>query len=103
MSEHHIVSKSVYYGIFATLMVLTAVTVGVAYVDLGKFNLLVALTVAVIKATLVVLYFMHIRYSSRLMMVVITAGFFWFGILIVLTLGDYLTRYLLVFPNRAPM
>jgi cytochrome c oxidase subunit 4 len=91
MSEH-IVSRKIYFAIFGALMVLTVITVLVARVDLGALNNIVALTIAVIKATLVVLYFMHVRYSSRLTWVFVLAGLFWLGILIALTLSDYLTR-----------
>jgi cytochrome c oxidase subunit 4 len=91
MSEH-IVSRKIYFAIFGALMVLTVITVLVARVDLGALNNIVALTIAVIKATLVVLYFMHVRYSSRLTWVFVLAGVFWLGILIALTLSDYLTR-----------
>ena len=63
-------------------MVLTAVTVWVANLDLGRWNAIVALSIAVLKATLVVLYFMHVRYSSRLTWIFVGAGFFWLGILI---------------------
>ena len=73
-------------------MVLTVVTYLVAKVDLGRFNAIVALTIAVIKALLVVLYFMHLRYSSRLTWIFVGAGFFWLLIMIVLTLSDYMTR-----------
>ena len=79
MSEH-IVSRKVYFAIFGALMVGTAATVMVAFIDLGgQFNTIVALTVAVIKATLVVLYFMHVRYSSRLTWVIVGSGLFWLG------------------------
>ncbi len=95
MSEH-IVSKKVYFVIFGALMLGTLLTVVAAKVDLdGLFhgaNTVVALTLAVIKATLVVLYFMHVRYSTRLIWVVVVAGFFWLGILFVLTMSDYLSR-----------
>ena len=92
MSEH-IVSRKVYFAIFGALMVGTAVTVMVAFIDLGaKFNTIVALTVAVIKATLVVLYFMHVRYSSRLTWVIVGSGLFWLGIMFALTLSDYMSR-----------
>ena len=73
-------------------MVLTVITVLVAQVDLGALNNIVALSIAVLKATLVVLYFMHVRYSSRLTWVFVIAGFFWLAILMVLTLSDYKTR-----------
>lgn len=91
MSEH-IVSRKIYFAIFGALLVLTVVTVLVARVDLGPLNNIVALTVAVLKATLVVLYFMHVRYSSRLTWVFVIAGLFWLGILLTLTLTDYMTR-----------
>ena len=92
MSEH-VVSKNLYYVIFGSLMVLTILTVVVARIDLGgHLNDVVALTIAVAKALLVVLYFMHVRYSSRLTWVFVAAGFFWLAILVVLTLSDYWTR-----------
>lgn len=95
MSEH-IVSKQVYFVIFGALMVGTALTVLAAFQDLESIftgaNTVVALTIAVTKATLVVLYFMHVRYSTRLIWVVVVAGFFWLGILFVLTMSDYLSR-----------
>ena len=90
--EEHVVPVSVYLAIFGGLMVLTLITVAVAFVDLGNLNVLVAMTVAVIKATLVVLYFMHVRYSSRLIWVIVVAGFFWMGIMFALTFSDYATR-----------
>ena len=88
----HIVSLRIYFAIFGTLMVLTGVTVWVAFHNLGPLNAVVALTIATFKATLVILYFMHARYSSKLTWLVIVAGFFWLGILLVLTMTDYLTR-----------
>jgi cytochrome c oxidase subunit IV len=92
MSEH-VVSKRLYYVIFGALMILTILTVAVARVDLGHgLNDVVALTIAVVKALLVVLYFMHVRYSSRLTWVFVAAGFFWLAILIVMTLTDYFSR-----------
>jgi cytochrome c oxidase subunit 4 len=91
MSEH-VVSRKIYFTIFTALMILTALTVWVANFDLGKWNAVVALTIAVIKALLVVLYFMHVRYSSRLTMAFVAAGFVWLIIMIALTLSDYVTR-----------
>ena len=73
-------------------MVLTAVTVGVSFIDLGPFNTVVAVVIAVTKMLLVILYFMHVRYSSRLTWAVVGGGFFWLAILLFLTLADYLTR-----------
>ena len=92
MSEH-IVSLRVYFTIFLALMVGTALTVWAGLQDFpGPLNVIVALTIAVIKATLVVLYFMHVRYSSRLIWVVFASALFWLGILFALTFGDYWTR-----------
>lgn len=92
MSEH-IVSLKVYFTIFLALMVGTGLTVWAGLQDFpGPLNVIVALTIAVIKATLVVLYFMHVRYSSRLIWVVFASALFWLGILFALTFGDYWTR-----------
>ena len=90
--SNHIVPPRTYYLIFLTLMVCTAITVAVAFVDLGPLNAVVAMTIAVLKATLVVLFFMHVKYSTRLTWAVVLGSVFWLGILIVMTAGDYLTR-----------
>jgi cytochrome c oxidase subunit IV len=91
MSEH-ILPTRVYYAIFGLLMVATYATVQIAFLDLGAFNAVVALTIAVFKTVLVVLFFMHVRYSSRLTWVVVIGAVFWLVILLALTAGDYLTR-----------
>lgn len=93
MSEH-IVSRTIYFVIFGALIVLTAVTYFAALHDFGNeaVNTIVALVIALTKATLVILYFMHVRYSPRLTWVVVTSGFFWLAIMILLTLSDYMTR-----------
>ena len=88
----HVSPLKVYLGIFLALMVLTAVTIAVAYVDLGQFNKLVALGIASFKATLVVLYFMHVKYASRLTKLVVVSGFFFLAILLGLTMTDYASR-----------
>ena len=88
----HVAPKSMYYFVFAALMVGTALTVAVAFVDLGALNNIVMLGIAITKATLVVLYFMHVRCSTRLTWVVAASGFFWLLILFGLTMQDYLTR-----------
>jgi len=94
MSEH-IVPVRVYLAIFAALMLSTAITIWAGLQDFpGPLNVIIALTIAVIKATLVVLYFMHVRYSSRLVWVVIASALFWMAILFALTFGDYNTRRL---------
>ena len=91
MAEH-VTSRKIYFLVFAALIVLTLVTWLVAQVDLGWANDVVALTIAVTKALLVLLFFMHVRYSTRMTILTATAGFFWLAILIGLTLSDYLTR-----------
>ena len=88
----HIVPKQVYYAVFAVLMVGTYLTVQAAYLDLGPLNTVVAVGIAVIKATLVVLFFMHVKYSTRLIWIVVAGSVFWLGILFLLTFSDYLTR-----------
>src|SRR5262245_63449930 len=98
MSEY-IVPKSIYYRVFLALMVLLAITIAISYLHLGRLNIFLALTVSVAKMLLIVLYFMHIRYNSRLSWVVASAGVFWLGILFVLVLADYLTRGLMPVPT----
>jgi cytochrome c oxidase subunit IV len=87
-----LVPRSTYFAVFAALMVLTATTVGVSFLDLGPFNTVVALAIAVSKMMLVMLFFMHLRSSSRLTWLVVLSGFFFFAILVALSLNDYLTR-----------
>ena len=91
-AQHHAVPTKIYYAIFATLMVLTGVTVAVAYVDLGPLNTVAALAIACFKALIVVLFFMHVKYSTRIVKLTVIAGLYWMGILLALTLSDYLTR-----------
>jgi len=88
----HVAPKSMYYSVFAALMVGTVLTVVVAFFDLGPLNNVLMLGIAMTKALLVVLYFMHVRWSSRLTWVVAASGFFWLLILFGLTMQDYLTR-----------
>jgi len=90
--EQHVVPLRVYHAIFVTLLVLTGVTVWVAGLDLGPLNTAVALGIATVKALLVVLYFMHVRYASRLTWVFVAAGLFWLVLLIAGTMHDYQTR-----------
>jgi len=95
-SEHdyvgHIIPSKLYYVIWAILMVGTAITVYAATLELGAFNIVVALLIASIKGTLVVLFFMHLRYSTKLTMVTVIASIFWLFILFSLTMTDYITR-----------
>jgi cytochrome c oxidase subunit 4 len=92
LSTAHVVPPKVYYAVFTTLMVLTGVTVAVAYLDLGAMNAVAALAIACFKATIVVLYFMHVKYSTRLIKLTVIAGLYWMVILFGLTMGDYLMR-----------
>ena len=89
----HIVSVKLYLGIFVALLCLTALTTGVAYIDLGAFNTVAALAIAVVKMLLVVLFFMHVKYSGRLIQVFILAGVLFLAILVTFTLADELTRH----------
>ena len=88
----HVSPKSTYYLIFGALMVLTGVTVGAAFVNLGSFNFPVAIAIAITKATLVILFFMHVKYSSRLTKMVVAMSFFFLAIMFGLTLSDYMSR-----------
>ena len=91
-SSHQVPAASTFWMVFAALVVGTIITVGVAYFDIGLLNTPVALTIAVAKATLVVYYFMGVRWNTPLTKVVVAAGFFWLFILFGLTMNDYLTR-----------
>ncbi len=92
MSEH-IVPVRIYFVVFGILMAGTILTVIAAQMDFpGPFNAVVALTIAAFKATAVVLYFMHVRYSQRLIWVIMAAALFWLAIMFALTFSDYSTR-----------
>ena len=97
----HVSPKRVYYTIFASLMVLTAITVSVAFIPLGRLNFPVALSIAILKATLVLLFFMHVKYSSRLTKLVCGTAFFLL-VLFGLTLSDYLSRGCIRRPEGRP-
>jgi cytochrome c oxidase subunit IV len=99
MTEH-VDSVKTYTGVWLILLVLTAVTTAVAYVDLGAFSVVVALTIAVIKMLLVALFFMHVRHSTRLTKLVLLGGLLWLGILLTFTLADVWTRGLIGVPGR---
>jgi cytochrome c oxidase subunit 4 len=87
------VSLATYLVVFAALMVLLIITVAVAFfVHAGDLNLIIALVIATIKAALVVLYFMHVKYASRLTKIFVCAAFLWLAILFALTFADYLSR-----------
>jgi cytochrome c oxidase subunit 4 len=89
---HQIVPVKVYVLVFLALIALTATTVAVSKIELGEYNFIVAMTIAVIKGSLVVWFFMHVSQSSSLTRLFVVAGFFWMAILIVFTLSDYISR-----------
>jgi cytochrome c oxidase subunit 4 len=91
-AEHHIVTPFQYTLVFGTLLVFTGITVGAAYIELGVLNPIVALLIASIKAVIVILFFMHVKYQSRLIKMTVGAGFFTFLVLITMTLSDYVSR-----------
>jgi cytochrome c oxidase subunit IV len=86
-----------YYTVFAALIALTLLTVGVSFVDMGNWHTTVGVLIGVVKATLVALFFMHLLHSSRLSWLAVLAGLFWLGILMALTLSDYLSRQVLAY------
>jgi cytochrome c oxidase subunit 4 len=96
LSEHHIVSPKIYFAIFGALMVCTGLTVWAAELDLNHIfpgmNIVVALAIATLKASLVVLFFMHGKYSSKRTQMVIICSVFWLAIMLFMTMSDYLTR-----------
>lgn len=94
----HVSPIRVYLTIFGALMVLTGLTVFAAFVNLGPFNPVVALVIATFKATLVVLYFMHVKYNSKLTKLVVMTGIFFLAILLTETMMDYASRGLLPMP-----
>jgi len=94
MSEH-IMSSKLYYTIWIALLCLTVITAAVSFVDLGRFNTVVALVIATVKALLVVLFFMHVKYTSeKLTKIVIASAIFWLFLLLALSMADYGTRFL---------
>ena len=92
MSEDHVVSPRLYLVVFASLMLLTFATVAASRYDFGPGNTVVAMAIAILKATLVVLFFMHVRWSSRLVRLMVAAAFAWLALLIAGTLSDYDSR-----------
>jgi len=90
--SQHVVRQKTYVFVFLGLIGLTMLTTGVAYIDLGPLNTVAALVIAFSKMLLVILFFMHVRYSGGLIRVVLLAGLFWLALLIGLTMSDYRTR-----------
>jgi cytochrome c oxidase subunit 4 len=97
--KHHVVPLKVYFAVFGSLMVFTALTIYASSVDLGPYNISVALAIAFCKAGLVVLYFMHVRYGSNLTKIVAIAAFVWLVLLLSLSMADFLTRGWLPLPQ----
>jgi cytochrome c oxidase subunit 4 len=87
-----IVAQKTYILVFLALVALTVLTTGVAFIDLGPFNTVVALAIAFAKMSLVMLFFMGVKYSSGLIRTIVIAGFFWLALLIAFTMSDYHTR-----------
>jgi len=92
MDEPHIIPLRTYYTVFAALMLLLVATVGFSYMPLGRWHLATALAIAGIKAALIIMFFMHVRYSNKLTWVFSGAAFLWLAILVILSLSDYSSR-----------
>ena len=90
--EHHVLPLPIYWGVFFALVVGTALTVWTATIDLGRLNVIVALVIASVKAILVILFFMHVKYSSKMVWLFAGAGFFWVLLMIAFTMQDFATR-----------
>ena len=91
-ADHHVVTPFQYMLVFGTLLIFTGITVGAAFLDLGVLNPVVALGIASFKAVIVILFFMHVKYQSKLIKMTVGAGFFTFIVLITMTLSDYISR-----------
>lgn len=100
LAPHHVVPKAVYFAVFLALVVLTWVTTFVSKVDLGRWNIFVALAIAICKASLVVLFFMHIWYSTRLTKLIVSAAVFWLILMLFITMTDIWTRGWMGVPGR---
>jgi cytochrome c oxidase subunit 4 len=92
LSKMNAPSPKTYFANYLALLILLAATIGLSFLNLGTFNSLAALAIAFIKMLLIILFFMHVRYSSRLIWVAAATGFLWLGILIVLAMSDFITR-----------
>lgn len=99
-AEHHIVPKRVYFAVFAALIVLTWVTAIVSTIDLGRLNIFVALSIAIFKASLVVLFFMHVKYGTRLTKMIVLCGLYWLLLLLFIAMADLWTRTWMGVPGR---
>jgi cytochrome c oxidase subunit 4 len=99
-AEHHIVPKRVYILVFLSLIALTWVTTLVAEIDLGALNIYVALSIAIFKASLVVLFFMHVKYGTRLTKMIVLCGLYWLLLLLFIAMADLWTRGWMGVPGR---
>lgn len=99
-NEPHIVPKRLYFAVFFALILLTWVTTGVSTIDLGRWNIFVALAIAICKASLVVLFFMHVWFSTRLTKMIVFAAIFWLLLLLFITMADLWTRGWMGVPGR---
>jgi len=99
-SEPHIVPKRVYFLVFATLIVMTWVTALVSTIDLGRLNVFVALSIAIFKASLVILFFMHVKYGTRLTKMIVLCGIYWLLLLLFIAMMDIWTRGMMGVPGR---
>ena len=98
--EHHIVPKRIYFLVFLTLIVMTWVTTWISTVDLGRLNIFVALSIAIFKASLVILFFMHVKYGTRLTKMIVLAGMYWLILLLFIAMLDIWTRTWMGVPGR---
>jgi len=96
----HLLPLSAYFKVYAWLMAFLLLTVGAAYVDLGRLNFPVTMLIAVIKGVMIMLIFMHVKYSHKLVWIFAGASFLWLLLLIVFSLNDYFTRDLLHIPGK---
>ncbi len=99
-SDNHIVPVRVYVLVFLTLIVMTWVTAFVSTVDLGRLNVFVALSIAIFKASLVILFFMHVKYGARLTKFIVIAGMYWLILLLFIAMVDLWTRGWMGVPGR---
>ena len=98
MSET-VIPKKIYFSVWAALLVLLGITVGVSYIHLGWLNPVAAVAIAGVKAMIIIMYFMHVRYSKRMIWVFVAAGFLWLTIMFTLSFGDYFTRSYMPLPT----
>jgi cytochrome c oxidase subunit IV len=99
-ADHHIVPVRVYVAVFLTLIVMTWVTAFVSTIDMGRLNVFVALSIAIFKASLVILFFMHVKYGTRLTKMIVLAGIYWLILLLFIAMADLWTRNWMGVPGR---